>query len=79
MSEEPKESDKMTLMDTINKEFDEIVEYMLMMEAYNGQPVRFSTVKRGKKYILMLHEVTENKDPAEPEVPAEPEAPKEVA
>lgn len=61
----------MTIMDAINKEIDGIVDYMLMMESYAGQPADFLSVKNGKRYVLMLREIPDEEpaqaDPVEDE------------
>ena len=65
----------MTIMDAINKEIDGIVDYMLMMESYAGQPADFLSVKNGKRYILMLREIPEETpgETSEGEIPTDVE------
>lgn len=64
----------MTIMDAINREIDGIVDYMLMMESYVGQPADFLSVKNGKRYVLMLREIPEET----PGETSEEEAPMDV-
>lgn len=47
----------MTIMDTINKEIDGVIDYLLMLSGMSGQPADFITVRGGKRYALMLREI----------------------
>ena len=47
----------MTIMDAVTRELDGVVDYLLMLSEYSGQPADFLTVKNGKRYALMLREI----------------------
>lgn len=62
----------MTIMDAINKEIDGVIDYMLMLSNMSGQPADFITVRDGKRYALMLREISdEEQAPQESEEGAE--------